>query len=86
MFLNIQTNVAVVTYLNTSSWPVVCVLLFTELGEEIQYEIDELAFTADEKHVIYSNIYTNDIVFLDYKLKKKVKCIKGIHCRDNTCT
>lgn len=52
----------------------------TEIGEEIQYEIDEMAFTADEKHVIYSNIYTNDIIFLDFKAKKKTKSIKGIMC------
>lgn len=48
-----------------------------ELGEEIQYEIDEMAITVDEKHVIYSNIYTNDIVFLDFKAKKKTRIIRG---------
>lgn len=52
----------------------------TEVGEEIQYEIDEMAFTADEKHVIYSNIYTNDIIFLDFKAQKKTKSIKGMTC------
>ncbi|XP_053395163.1 uncharacterized protein LOC123524131 isoform X2 [Mercenaria mercenaria] len=48
-----------------------------ELGEECQYEIDEMTVSTDEKHVIYSNIYSNDIVFLDFRAKKKTKIIKG---------
>lgn len=52
-------------------------MIVVDLGEEVQYEIDEMTITADEKHVVYSNIYSNDIVFLDFKAKKKTKIIKG---------
>ncbi|KAL4236659.1 hypothetical protein ACF0H5_005044 [Mactra antiquata] len=48
-----------------------------ELGEEVQYEIDELVITRDEKFVVYSNIYTNDIVFMDFHSKKKTNIIRG---------
>ncbi|XP_060587443.1 NACHT domain- and WD repeat-containing protein 1-like isoform X3 [Ruditapes philippinarum] len=48
-----------------------------DIGEEVQYEIDEMTITADEKYVVYSNIYSNDIVFLDFRAKKKAKIIKG---------
>jgi hypothetical protein len=49
-----------------------------DIGEEVQYEIDEMTITADEKYVVYSNIYSNDIVFLDFRAKKKAKIIKGM--------
>ena len=36
-----------------------------------------MIFSVDEKQVIYSNIYTNDIVFFDYKAQRKLNVIKG---------
>ena len=36
-----------------------------------------MIFSVDEKQVIYSNIYTNDIVFFDYKGERKLNIIKG---------
>ncbi|KAH3887306.1 hypothetical protein DPMN_011322 [Dreissena polymorpha] len=48
-----------------------------DVGEEIQYEVDEMTFTADEKHLVYSNVFSNDIVFFDFRLKKKVQIVRG---------
>ena len=50
---------------------------YLNLGSSFQYEIDEMIFSVDEKQLIYSNIYTNDIVFFDHKAGKKVNVIKG---------
>lgn len=51
--------------------------VISDIGEKIQYEIDEVVITRDERLVIYSNIYTNDIVFLDFNAKKKASTIRG---------
>ncbi|WAR01784.1 NWD1-like protein [Mya arenaria] len=48
-----------------------------EIEEEVEYEVNELAFTVDEKHLIYSNVYNNDIVVFDFRTFKKINVVKG---------
>ncbi|KAL3864383.1 hypothetical protein ACJMK2_006070 [Sinanodonta woodiana] len=46
-------------------------------GDEDYIEIDSIVITPNEKYLIFSNVFDNDIHIMDIKSRKEIKVIKG---------
>ena len=49
-----------------------------EMEDYDEHEIEAMDFTPDESTLVYTNMFTSEVVFLDYKTGEKKRSIPGI--------